>query len=87
MVPLGISSSPRKSSPPPPPICSSPNLLKPQDPPPHSPSFHLSHKIMEGGRNYTEIPSSSGEEKHVDTYMLMKTTRNRTRTKYSKEVS
>ena len=37
-------------------------------------SFHRSHKIVEGRRNYTKIPLSSGEEKHVDTYMVIKIT-------------
>ena len=43
------------------PYALSPNLFKPQGFPP-SPSFRRSHKIMEGGRNYTKIPLSSGEE-------------------------
>ena len=83
MVSLGVS-YPRKS--PPPPYALPPNLFKPQDFP-SSPSFHQSLKIVEGGRNYTKIPLSSGEDEHVDTYIVMNTTRNKTRTKYSKEVS
>ena len=57
----------------------------------------LSHKVLppvpifvdlvEGGRNYTKIPLSSGEEKHVDTYIDKNTTKNKTGTTYSKEVS
>ena len=82
MVSSGVS-SPLENLPP---IWPSLNLFKPQDLAP-SPSFCQSHKIVEGGRNYTKIPLSSGEEKHVDTYMVMNTTRNKTRTKYSKEVS
>ena len=61
------------------------NRFKPQDFP-SSPSFCMSHKMVQGGRN-NKIPLSSGEEKHVDRYMVMNTTRNKTRTKYSKEVS
>ena len=34
-----------------------------------------------------EFPLTSAEEKHMDTYMVMSTTKNKTRTKYSKEVS
>ena len=52
-----------------------------------SPSFRQFYKIVESGRNYNKIPLSSGEEKHVDTYMVMNTTRNKARRKYSKEVS
>ena len=55
--------------------------------PPPVPSFHQSHKIVEGGRNYTKILLSSGEEKHMDAYMVMNATRNKARRKYSKEVS
>ena len=58
----------------------SPNLFKPQGFPPSS--FHRSHKIVEGGRNHTKFPLSSGEEKHVDTYMVMNT-RNKTKGKCS----
>ena len=61
-------------------ICPSPILFKPQDSPPPSPSFCRSNK---GGRNYAKIPLSSGEEKHVGTYVDMSTTRKKTRTKYS----
>ena len=41
---------------------------------------------MEGGRNYTKIFLFSGEEKHVNTYMIVNTTRIKTTTKYFKEV-
>ena len=50
----------------------SPNLF--------NPSF-----IVESGINYTKMPLSSGEEKHVD--IVMNTTGNKARTKYSREVS
>ena len=49
-----------------------------------SPSFCWFYK---GGRNHTKIPLSSEEEKHFYTYIVMNTTRNKTRTKYPKEVS
>ena len=62
------------------------NLFKPQGFP-LSPSFCQCHKIAEGGRNYTKISLSNGEEKHGDTCMPINTTRNKIRTKYSKEVS
>ena len=52
-----------------------------------SPSFRRSHKIVEGGRNYMKIPLFTGEEDHVDTYMVMKTTKNKIRIKYPKEIS
>ena len=77
MVSLGVSSPLRKS---PPPDMSFP------------PTF-LSHngegwnKIVKSGTNYAKFPLSSAEEKHVDTYMVTSTTRNKTRTKCSKEVS
>ena len=51
------------------------------------PSFRRSHQVVEGGRSYSKISLSSWEEKHVDTYMVMNTTRNKAKTKYSKEVS
>ena len=56
---------------------------------PFSQSFQAtwSSPLAEGGGDYTRIPLSSGAEKHVDTYMIMNTTRNKTRTKHSKEVS
>ena len=50
-------------------------------------SFRQSHKIVEGGRNYTKISLSGEKEKHLDTYMVLNTTINKTRTKYSKGVS
>ena len=61
-------SPPRKS----PTIClSSQPLQATNPPPPPSPSFCQSHKIVEGGRNYTKILLSSGEEKHVDIYIYI----------------
>ena len=57
-----------------------PNHFKSQGPP--SSIFHQSHKIVEGVKN-----STSSEEKHADTYMVMSATKNKTRAKYSKEVS
>ena len=42
---------------------------------------------MEGLKNSNKLQLSSAEEKHVDTYMVMSTTKNKTRIKYSKEVS
>ena len=83
MVSLGVSPSLRKYFPP---ICPSPQPFQATRFP-SSLSFHRSHKIVEGRRNYTKIPLSSGEEKHVDMYTIMNSTRNKTRTKYSKEVS
>ena len=83
MVSLVVSSPLRKS----PLYVVSSNLFKPQCFPPPSSSFRLSDKIVKGGTNYAKFPLSSAEEKHVDTYMVMRTTRNKTRTKYSKEVS
>ena len=59
-------SPPRKS----PTICLSSQPLQATNPPP-SPSFCQSHKIVEGGRNYTKILLSSGEEKHVDIYIYI----------------
>ena len=49
--------------------------------------FNQPHKIVEGVKNSNKFHLSSAEEKHVDTYMVMSTTKNKTRTKYSKEVS
>ena len=83
MVPSGVSSP--VENPLHIPYAFPPNLFKLQDSP--SPSIRQSHKIVESGRNYTKIPLSSGEEKYVDTFMVMNTTWNETRTKYSKEVS
>ena len=83
MVPLGVFSPLRKS----PPYALSSNLFKPHCPPPPSSSFRRSNKIVKGGTNYTKFPLSSAKEKHVDIYMVMNTTRSKTRTKYSKEVS
>ena len=60
-------SPPRKS----PTICLSSQPLQATNPPPPSPSFCQSHKIVEGGRNYTKILLSSGEEKHVDIYIYI----------------
>ena len=40
--------------------------------PPPAPVF-----VDSGGRNYTKISLSNGEEKHVDTYMVMNTSRNK----------
>ena len=45
-----------------------------------------SHKIVEGVKNSTKFPLSNAEEKHVDTYMVMSTTKNKTRTKYSNKL-
>ena len=53
----------------------------------HKAQFSSTHKIVEGGRNYTKISLSGEKEKHLDTYMVLNTTRNKTRTKYSKGVS
>ena len=52
-----------------------------------NPSFHWFHKIVKGGINYTKTPLLTGEGKHVDIYMVINTTKNKTRTKYYKEVS
>ena len=57
------------------------NLFKQQGFPPSS-GFRQSHKIVEGGTNYTKISLSSWEEKHVDTYIVMSTNRNKTKIKY-----
>ena len=46
---------------------------------PPSPSFRQSHKTVESGRYATKIPLSGGEEKHVDTYMVINTTTNKTK--------
>ena len=40
-----------------------------------------------GCKKFYKFPLSSAEEKHVDTYMVMSTTKNKTRIKHSKEVS
>ena len=84
MVSLGVSSPTRKSL---------PSLICPFPQPfqvtrsPEGSIFHQSHKIVEGVKNSTKFLLSSAEEKHVDIYMVMSTTKNKTRTKYSKEVS
>ena len=64
------------------------SLGVPPLPPPYAlaPTFS-SQKVpplvpVEGGRNYTKIPLSSGEEKHVYTYTIMNTARNKNRTKH-----
>ena len=54
--------------------------------PPSSSIFHYTHKIVEVVKNSTKFLLSSAAEKHVDTY-LVSTTENKTRAKYSKEVS
>ena len=63
-------------------IYPSSNLFNPWGFPP-SPSFCRSHKIVEGGRNYTKIPLSSGEGKHMDLYVVIKREQN-TLKKYPK---
>ena len=83
MVPLGVSLPTRKSLPNP--ICPFPQPF--QVTRSSSSNFHQSHKIVEGVENSTKFPLFSADEKHVDTYKVMSTTRNKTRTKYSKEVS
>ena len=84
MVSLG-SLYPRRKFPP---YGLSPDIFKPQGLP-SAPSSSLcwSQKILEAGTSYTRFPLSRAEEKHVDTYIIMSTTKTKTRTKYSKEVS
>ena len=84
MVSLGVSSPSRKS--PPCPYALSSNHFKSQGPPLSS-IFHQSHKKVESVKNSNKLHLSRAEEKHVDTYMVMSTTKNKTRTKYSKKVS
>ena len=81
MVSLGVSSRTRKS-----PLSPSPNHFKSQDLP--STIFPVPIPQNSGGcKKFYKFPLSSAEEKHVDTYMVMSTTKNKTRTKYSKEVT
>ena len=86
MVSLVVSSPTRKS--PPSPICSFPNHFKSQPslPPPPVPFFSSIAADSGGYKKFHNFPLSSAEEKHVDTYMVMSTSKNKTRTKYSKEV-
>lgn len=59
-----------------------------------SPSTFSSHKVFPQYQ-FLSIPQNSGgrkklskrEEKHVDAYMVMNINKNKTRTKYYKEVS
>ena len=84
MVSLGVSSPTRKS--PPSPICSFLQPFQVTRSPPSS-IFHQSHETVESVKNSNKLRLSSAGEKHVDTYMVMSTTKNKIRTKYSKEVS
>ena len=81
MVPLGSLHPLKNLSP----YTLSPNHFKPQGAP--SSIFHQSHKILKSVTNYAKFSLSSAKEKYMDTYMVMSTTKNQTRTKYSKEVS
>ena len=54
-----------------------------------SPKYHFLSVPQNSGvcKKFYKSPLSNGEENHVDTCMIMSTTKNKTRTKYSKEVS
>ena len=84
MVSLGVTSPLRKS---PHHMSIPPTFLSHNVPPRPSSSYRRSDKIVKGGTNYTKFPLSNAGEKQVDTYIVMGTTGNKTRTKYSKEVS
>ena len=80
---LRVSSATRKS--PPSPICPFSQSFQVT----RSPQYHFSSIPQNSGgcKKSSKFPLSSAEEKHVDTYMVMSTTKNKTRIKYSKEVS
>ena len=54
-----------------------------------SPKYHFSSILQNSGmwKKFYKLPLTTAEEKHVDTYMVISTTKNKPRTKYSKEVS
>ena len=81
MVFLGLSSPTKKSVP----VCPFTQPFQATRLP--SSIFCQFQKIVEGVTNDAKFPLSSAKEKHVDTCMVMSTTRNKTRKKYSKEVS
>ena len=82
MVSFGVSSRTRKS--PPSPICPFPNVSSHKVPPV---PFSSIPQNSGGCKKFYKFPLSSPEEKYVDTCMVMSSTKNKTRTKYSEEVS
>ena len=82
MASFGVFSPTRKS--PPYLICPFPNVSSHKVPPV---PFSSIPQNSGGCKKFYKFPLSSAEEKHVDTCMLMSTTKNKTRTKYSEEVS
>ena len=83
MVFLGVSSPTTKSLPSP--ICPFPQPFQVT----RFPQFLFSSIPQNSGecKKFYKFPLSSAEGTHVDTYMVMSTIKNETRTKYSKKIS